>query len=68
MTQVTNATKVTTFVANKEESGVHDGYMQHIDDIATGKSFPGVDLALWVQIIVGAVLVIAAVAWGLTAL
>jgi hypothetical protein len=42
--------------------------MQHIDDIATGKAFPGVDLTLWVQILVGAILAIAAGAWAIAAL
>jgi hypothetical protein len=41
--------------------------MQHIDDIASGKAFPGVDLTLWVQIIIGAALLVAGV-WALTAL
>ncbi|HVS67169.1 MAG TPA: hypothetical protein VHE56_01360 [Mycobacteriales bacterium] len=34
--------------------------MQHIDDIANGKAFPGVDLALWLRLIVAAVVAIAA--------
>lgn len=34
--------------------------MQHIDDIASGKTFPGVDLALWLRLIVAAVVAIAA--------
>jgi hypothetical protein len=42
--------------------------MQHIDDIASGKAFPGVDLTLWVQIVVGAILVVAATAWVVAAL
>jgi hypothetical protein len=33
--------------------------MQHIDDIATGKAFPGVDLALWLRLIVIAVTAVA---------
>jgi hypothetical protein len=41
--------------------------MQHIDDIASGKTFPGVDLTLWVQIIIGVILLVAGV-WALTAL
>ena len=42
--------------------------MQHIDDIATGKAFPGIDLTLWVQIAIGAILVIALGVWGVIAL
>jgi hypothetical protein len=42
--------------------------MQHIDDIATGKTFPGVDLTLWVQFVLAAVLVIAAGALVITAI
>ncbi|HVX70293.1 MAG TPA: hypothetical protein VHA79_11460 [Mycobacteriales bacterium] len=33
--------------------------MQQIDDIATGKAFPGVDLALWLRLIVIAVTAVA---------
>jgi hypothetical protein len=68
VTHVTCAIKVTLFVANKQQFVGHDGFMQHIDDIATGKAFPGVDLTLWVQILVGAILVIAAGAWAIAAL
>lgn len=33
--------------------------MQHIDDIASGKAFPGVDLALWLRLIVVTILAVA---------
>lgn len=42
--------------------------MPHIDDIASGKAFPGVDLTLWVQIVVGAILALAVVALAVAAL
>ncbi|HVV77006.1 MAG TPA: hypothetical protein VHC43_13315 [Mycobacteriales bacterium] len=42
--------------------------MQSIDDIATGKTFPGVDLTLWVQLLVAAIVVIAGIAWAVAAL
>jgi hypothetical protein len=41
--------------------------MQHIDDIATGKAFPGVDLTLWVQLVLAAVIVIALGAFAIAA-
>jgi len=47
---------------------VHDGVMQHIDDIATGKAFPGVDLALWLRLIIAAVVAVAVGAWAVTSL
>jgi hypothetical protein len=42
--------------------------MHHTDGIELGKVLPGVDLALWLQLIVAAVLVVAVGAWALTAL
>jgi hypothetical protein len=42
--------------------------MQHIDDIAAGKTFPGVDLALWVQLIAVAIVAIVAGAWAVSSL
>lgn len=47
---------------------MHHEVMNHIDDIASGKAFPGVDLALWVQLAVGAILVIALGALAISAL
>lgn len=41
--------------------------MHHTDEIDLGNFLPGVDLALWLQLIVAAVLVIALGAWALTA-
>jgi hypothetical protein len=42
--------------------------MHHTDEIDLGKVLPGVDLALWLQLIVAAVLVVAGGAWALSAL
>ncbi|HVT22386.1 MAG TPA: hypothetical protein VHE57_13475 [Mycobacteriales bacterium] len=42
--------------------------MQHIDDIANGKAFPGVDLTLWVQLLIGAIVLIAIATWAVAAL
>lgn len=41
--------------------------MHHTDEIDLGKVLPGVDLALWLQLIVAAALLIAGTAWVLTA-
>ncbi|MGN6472805.1 MAG: hypothetical protein ACTHK4_04025 [Mycobacteriales bacterium] len=41
--------------------------MHHTDEIDLGNFLPGVDLALWLQLIVAAVLVIALGAWAITA-
>lgn len=62
MTRVTRATKVTFSLLVKGKPVRHDGVMNHYDDLELGtRVLPGVDLALWIQII-ASVLVVLAVA------
>jgi hypothetical protein len=42
--------------------------MHHTDEIDLGNFLPGVDLALWLQLLVAALVVIAAGAWAVSAL
>ena len=41
--------------------------MHHTDEIELSQFLPGVDLALWLQLIVAAALVVAAGVWAVTA-
>ncbi|HWC35337.1 MAG TPA: hypothetical protein VG650_10965 [Mycobacteriales bacterium] len=40
----------------------------HNNDIELGKMLPGVDLTLWVQLLVAAIVVVALGVWALTAM
>jgi hypothetical protein len=42
--------------------------MHHTDEIEFGHILPGVDLALWLQLVVVTLVVIAAGAWAMTAI
>ena len=46
---------------------MHHEVMNHNDDIELGKVLPGVDLTLWVQLVIGAILAIALGAWAIAA-
>jgi hypothetical protein len=47
---------------------MHHGVMHHTDEIRFGKVLPGIDLALWLRLIVATLIVIAAGAWAISAI
>jgi hypothetical protein len=60
VTPVTKATKVTFSLIAKGKTVMHYGFMNQYDDVELGtRLLPGVDLALWLQIIVTVLFVLA---------